>query len=128
MDMTVVLDGRNGVHTADGGIQMDGGDYVSYDSRLWGLPDNTHGQIGRYVSYRPLCGDDKLISPAILEATKIFFAAARAAHEARKAAADAQYLAKLRGMDPVAETEKHKKEKEYDEVQNEGGEGYNPYR
>lgn len=78
----------------DGTIRTDETDpgFVWARCDRWGLPDNTQGQIGWHVFYRPLAGSmyigNELVTPALAEAIREHYAARDSARQAQRAAAE----------------------------------------
>ena len=95
--------------------------YVRFDCEVWGLPDNTMGKTGWHVVYRPLVdgyAGHELVTPEMRAAVRVHYAAQRAAKEDERATFEAN----------EAEHERQQQERDYDNLYNEGGEGFNPYR
>lgn len=102
---------------------------VRFDCKVWGLPDNTMGQAGWHCVYRPLAEGagyqgHELVTPAMRAAVREHYAAQRAAEDADEAHRRKAEMAALAAR-PIRNA---KAEKAFDDLYNEGGEGYNPYR
>jgi hypothetical protein len=123
------------------GLAMDtaipGHGYVIFDRKKWpGLPQK--GLAGKCVIYLPLADttDSHLVTDAMREAVRKFYAAQDAAVAKEKAETEARRVlasqaAAERRADPshqAAAVERVRLERDYDRINNEGGGGYNPHR
>jgi len=86
---------NNTVHTDE--LMQPG--YVMFDCAAWNLPDNTMGNVGLHVCYRPLCGDmykgNELVTDAMKQAVREHYESRKAADEAAKKAEHEAFMASL---------------------------------
>jgi hypothetical protein len=105
--------------------------YVWFSCDRYGLPDNTAGKIGYHVTYRPLCGarykGNELVTERMRADYRTYLA--RTTQEAERHAANPRTNDQPNPYcEGLSEAEILRRERIFDLINNEGGEGYNPYR